>query len=401
MLRIPQGRPKILMVAPMPTPGTYIGGIAVLLSHLIEQWNLPYELVTYNSNVGARDYASVNRLNATNVRRFFTNAVGLQRAVRRERPHIVHFHTSRHLAMLKDLLLVAVLKASCKCKVVGHVHHASYPTLLVGGSSMGRAVQLRLLMTAFDRMILMSDSIKQELSRTLSPSGQQRFEAKARVLHNFAPLPDFHECSNGHAGPVTLFFIGNVGQQKGIHDLIEAAGELKRIGLGFRLVLAGPFDSPAEGERMRNRATILGLSDWIQFTGPVLGTQKSTLFRNADIFVLPSYSEGVPLSMLEAMSYRLPVVATRVGGIPEILAHGQMGLLIEPGNVTGLTAALRKLLLSTELRRKMGGAGRERAESFHSPARFQRALEGIYRELSEAPAPVSELALRASGTTQA
>jgi glycosyltransferase involved in cell wall biosynthesis len=401
MSRNPQGRPKILMVAPMPTPGTYIGGIAVLLSHLIEHWNLPYELVTYNSNVGARDYASVNRLNATNVRRFFTNAAGLRRAVRRERPHIVHFHTSRHLAMLKDLLLVAVLKASCKCKIVGHVHHASYPTLLVGGSSIGRTVQLQLLMTAFDRMILMSDSIKQELSRTLSLSGQHRFEAKARVIHNFAPLPNVAECSNSHAGPLTLFFIGNVGQQKGIHDLIEAAGELKRAGLGFRLVLAGPFDSPAEGERIKSRAATLGLGEWIQFTGPVLGAQKAALFRTADIFVLPSYCEGVPLSMLEAMSYRLPVVATGVGGIPEIMANGQMGLLVEPGDVLGLTAALQKLLLSTELRQKMGGAGRERVENFHSPSRFLNGLEMVYREMGEGRGDVARLALRVPDTTRA
>src|SRR5215471_16456914 len=148
-------RPKILMVAPMPTPGTYIGGIAVLLSNLLEHWNLPCELVTYNSNLGPRDYGCVNKLNATNIRRFFSNAIGLRRAVRRERPDIVHFHTSRHLAMLKDLVLVAVLKANWGCKVIGHIHHASYPSLLVGGSATGRTLQLQMLMAAFDRVILM------------------------------------------------------------------------------------------------------------------------------------------------------------------------------------------------------------------------------------------------------
>src|SRR5690348_7843939 len=142
---------KILMVAPMPTPGTYIGGIAVLLSHLLEHWNLPYDVLTYNTNLGPRDYGSVNKVNTANIRRFFRNARGLRTIARRERPDIVHFHTSRHLAMLKDLLLVAVLKANCRCKVVGHIHHASYPSLLVGASNTARGLQLQLLMASFDR----------------------------------------------------------------------------------------------------------------------------------------------------------------------------------------------------------------------------------------------------------
>jgi glycosyltransferase involved in cell wall biosynthesis len=372
-----------------------------LLSHLVQQWNLPYELVTYNSNLGPRDYGSVNKLNPANVRRFFGNAAGLRRTVRREQPDIVHFHTSRHLAMLKDLLLVAVLKANRRCKVVGHIHHASYQSLLVGGSAPGRAFQIQLLMTAFDRMILMSENIKQELSLKLRPAGRRRFETKARVLHNFTPLPEWQEHYFVRSGPVTLFFIGNVGRQKGIHDLIECAAELKRAGMEFKLVLAGPFDSPVEGEGMKHRVRSLGLGHFIEFTGPVFGTQKAALFQAADIFVLPSYGEGVPLSMLEAMSYRLPVVATAVGGIPEILRDQETGLLVKPGDVSGLAAAIRKLLLSRELRAKLGRAGRERVENFHSPARFLNGLELVYRELSEAPAQVSRLAFDVSGTTRA
>jgi len=389
------------MVAPLPTPRTDIGRIALLLSPLLDHWNLPYELLTYNSNLGPRDYGSVNKLNATNIRRFFSNAFGLRRAVRRERPDIVHFHTSRHLAMLKDLLLVGVLKVNCRCKIVGHVHHASYPTLLVGGSSVGRGFQVHVLMAAFDRIILMSESIKRELSQKLSAAGRQRFETKARVVHNFIPLPDLQGAFEARQGPVTLFFIGNVGRQKGMHDLIEAAAELRRAGNQFRLVLAGPFDSPAEGEQMKKRVAMLGLCEAIQFTGPVFGAQKAALFQVADIFVLPSYGEGVPLSMLEAMSYRLPVVASVVGGIPEILVNQEMGFLIEPGDVPELTAALRKLLLSPELRTKMGRAGRACIEHSHSPARFLSSLEVIYRELNEAPAQVSRLRLSVPDTTQA
>jgi glycosyltransferase involved in cell wall biosynthesis len=374
---------KILMVAPMPTPGTYIGGIAVLLSRLLECWNLPYEVLTYNTNLGPRDYGSVNKVNTANIGRFFRNARGLRVVARREHPFIVHFHTSRHLAMLKDLLLVAVLKANCRCKVVGHIHHASYPSLLIGSSKAGRLLQLQLLMASFDRILLMSESIQRELSQKMSRSGLQRFTTRARVVHNFIPLPELSEKSGDRSSPVTLFFIGNVGVQKGIPDLIESAGALQRAGMGFKLVLAGPFDSPSAGEQMKRRVADLGLDQNIRFTGPVFGEEKAALFQAADIFVLPSYGEGVPLSMLEAMSYGLPVVATAVGGIPEVMAHQEMGLLVKPADITALGMALQKLIGSSELRQKMGRLGRRRVEEFHSPARFLSELGAIYAELTE------------------
>jgi glycosyltransferase involved in cell wall biosynthesis len=371
------------MVAPMPTPGTYIGGIAVLLSHLLEHWNLPYDVLTYNTNLGPRDYGSVNKVNTANIRRFFRNARGLRTIARREHPDIVHFHTSRHLAMLKDLLLVAVLKANCRCKVVGHIHHASYPSLLVGGSNTARGLQLQLLMASFDRMILMSESINRELSLKLNPACLRRFKAKARVIHNFIPLPHLPNPSNERLRAVTLFFIGNVGAQKGIHDLIESAGALNRAGMRFELVLAGPFDSAAFGARLKQRVADLGLGKMVRFTGPVFGAQKDALFRAADIFVLPSYGEGIPLSMLEAMSYGLPVVATAVGGIPEVLVEQELGFLVKPGDVPALSSALQTLIGSGELRQTMGRLGRKRVEEFHSPARFLSELGAIYSEFSE------------------
>lgn len=374
---------KVLMVAPMPTPGTYIGGIAVLLSHLLEHWNLPYEVLTYNTNLGPRDYGSVNKVNTANIRRFVRNAKGLRALARRERPDIVHFHTSRHFAMLKDLLLVGVLKANCRCKVVGHIHHASYPSLLVGNSKAGRLLQLQMVMASFDRLILMSESIRRELSLKLNASSLRRFKAKARVIHNFIPLPQLLSPSSERFKPVTLFFIGNVGPQKGIHDLIECAGDLKRAGMCFELVLAGPFDSAVFGERLKQRVADLGLGEMVRFTGPVLGGQKAALFQAADIFVLPSYGEGIPVSMLEAMSYGLPVVATSVGGIPEVLPNQELGFLVKPGDVPALSSALQTLIGSGELRRTMGRLGRKRVEDFHSPRRFLGQLEAIYGDLSE------------------
>jgi glycosyltransferase involved in cell wall biosynthesis len=378
--------PKLLMVGPMPTVGNYNGGISTIMSMMLERWGLPYEIITYNTNTDPRGYGSVNRLNAANVRRFFRNAIDLVKLVRQERPDIVHFHTSRHLALLKDLGLVGLIRLFGGCKVVGHVHWASYPTLLVGRSRLGRALQLKLLMAFYDRVVLMSESIKRELSCRLSSAGSERFNAKAKVVYNFTKVPKLTARHPRSTDPVRFFFIGNLGPEKGVFDLLQAAAVLRQKGLkGFEIVLAGPFDSPAEGHRIKSLIASLGLTDTVRITGPVSGALKESLFEAANIFVLPSYGEGLPLSMLEAMAYSLPVIATSVGGIPEVLQHGEMGILVKPGDLEELASAMRRLIVSPELRVEMGSCGRTRVEKFHSPEQFFHELRCLYRELIEPP----------------
>ena len=376
---------KVLMVGPLPTAGNYVGGIGVISSQILEHWNLPYDIVTYNTNTILRDFGSANRLNFTNVCKFFRDGIQLVSIIRNERPDIVHFHTSRHRALLKDLLLVGLIRIFGHCRVVGHIHHASYSTLLVGDSEWGRLVQIKWLMAAFDRIVLMSEGIKQTLASRLSPASRARFDYKTKVLYNFTSLPG--QTDHGpRAVPAkpTLFFIGNVGRFKGIFDLLNCADALKRAGVKFEVVLAGPFDSPHEGERIKKLIESLNLSDSVKLIGPVSSAAKGDLFAAADIFVLPSYGEGVPLSMLEAMSYGLPVVATAVGGIPEILNGEEAGFLVPPGDVDALKAAVQKLILSSDLRREMGKKGRERIEEFHRLETFLERLGSIYQELSAA-----------------
>jgi len=375
---------KVLMVGPMPTNGNYIGGIAVILSQILDRWSLPFEVITYNTNTVARDYASTNRLNWANVSKLLRNAKDLIAILRRERPGIVHFHTSRHRALLKDLLLVVIIRTFCRCKVIGHIHHASYPTFFVGKSERCRSLQIRALMVAFDRILLMSDSIRKDLATRLTAPSRRKFLSQAEVLYNFVPIPesDIHRAPNASAIP-TLFFIGNVGRQKGVFELLNCAGALKRSGMRFNLVLAGPFDSPMEGEKIKNLISSHDLSESVKTIGPVSGPEKAGLFEAADIFVLPSYAEGVPLSMLEAMSYGLPVVVTAVGGIPEILADGKAGFLVAPGDSDGLKLAVRNLILAPVLRLTMGEAGREQIKKSHCPEIFLRRLGAIYEELTD------------------
>jgi glycosyltransferase involved in cell wall biosynthesis len=107
------------------------------------------------------------------------------------------------------------------------------------------------------------------------------------------------------------------------------------------------------------------LKDRVELRGWVTGEAKMESFEGCSILVLPSYSEGLPNVLLEAMAAGLAVIATTVGGIPELITHGVNGILIEPRNSIALAKALKELINQPELVRRMGEVNREKVRAFH------------------------------------
>ena len=123
-----------------------------------------------------------------------------------------------------------------------------------------------------------------------------------------------------------------------------------------------------------------GLSKIVRFEGWVSGDKKVELLNNTDVFILPSYTEGLPISILEAMSYRLPVISTPVGGIPEVVRDGENGFLIKPGDKDALHNAIVRLANDEELREKMGNISYSKVQP-HLPEIVAKELEDIYKKL--------------------
>ena len=119
----------------------------------------------------------------------------------------------------------------------------------------------------------------------------------------------------------------------------------------------------------------------LKFTGWVGPSGKRALLEHAAVYALPSYDEGLPLSLLEAMSAGVPVVASPVGGIPEVLADGASGFLVAPGDKGALERALRRLLTERALAARMGAAARETARARYAPERALPVLENLYASL--------------------
>ncbi|MCE8419826.1 glycosyltransferase [Rhodovulum sulfidophilum] len=161
-------------------------------------------------------------------------------------------------------------------------------------------------------------------------------------------------------GPATareLLFVGRLAAVKGVPLLLEAMARLGPEHPGARLTLIG--DGP-ERARIEAEAARLGLGTRVVFAGYRSQEEVAGALARSDLFVLPSFAEGVPVVLMEAMAAGLPVVATRIAGIPELVEDGVSGLVVDPGSATALTAAIGAVLADPETAARMGAAGRER-----------------------------------------
>jgi glycosyltransferase involved in cell wall biosynthesis len=170
---------------------------------------------------------------------------------------------------------------------------------------------------------------------------------------------------------------------KGYDVLLEAFGELAASGVPFELLLAG--DGP-ERNRLERQAISLGIGERVKFLGEI--DDVPALLSTAHIAVHPSRSEGLSNTILEAMAEGLPVVATNVGGTPEIINDNRSGLLVPPNDAHSLAAKVRLLLDRPDLRAQLGSAGLEVVRQRFNVERVATQYEHIYESvLSAEPAP--------------
>lgn len=166
----------------------------------------------------------------------------------------------------------------------------------------------------------------------------------------------FHpaEAKTDGAPKVRLLFVGSLIVRKGLHDLLEALVDPALGSVRLTVVGEGLY-----GPQLMEMCDRLGLKDHTDWKGILPPLEVAAVMRSSDILCLPSYMEGRPNAVNEAMASGLPVIATRVGGIPDMLEEGKTALLFEAGNVQQLRQCLIQLVSDPELRQRMGAAGRE------------------------------------------
>jgi glycosyltransferase involved in cell wall biosynthesis len=229
----------------------------------------------------------------------------------------------------------------------------------------------RLLSLGVDRYIAVSDEVARRM-RGLCINASR----KIRVVYNGVPVDEFDQDPGDSVRDAgsrpTVLAVARLHPQKGLSYLLEAATLLPDV----RFLVAG---DGSERSELEQQARNLRLGDRVEFLGERDDVPR--LLRQADVFVLPSLYEGLPVSVLEAMAAGTPVVATAVGGTDEAVVCGETGILVPPRDPQALAKALREILSSAPLARKFIAGAKARVRTTFSAEAVARGVSAVYGEL--------------------
>lgn len=285
----------------------------------------------------------------------------LLRAIRGFSPDLIHGACG---AVSLYFLLEA--KRACRLPTLVTVHRFWDAAFLADDAVLGKALR------AADGVVCVSHALRDHLC-SIVPEVSDR----CRVIPNLIDIPGDDIAPLPWEPPV-LLCAGRLAVEKNIALALEAVRRLRLEHTDVRLVMAG--DGP-ERAALQSRASELGVADSVTFLGWVDPEAMPALIRKSTILLMPSDTEGLPLAALEAGAAGRPVVASRVGGLPEIVKDGRTGLLVEAGNVAAFVQALSLLLQDRSLAERMGQSARQHIALAYSSERCLAAYETLYRDL--------------------
>lgn len=285
--------------------------------------------------------------------------------------NIVHIHMSERGSFIRKYFFFYVCKVFNK-KLIIHMHGAEFHEFyrVSPGFLKKRIVNL---LKKSDMVLALGNQWKNRIL-DIEPS------TNVKVLKNAVDIPLITE-KVSNTNTIQILFLAVLIKRKGIIDLVYAADILvNKLSDKWNLVF-NIGGSGSEESEVKELVKKLGLNENFKFYGWIGNAEKSDLLSKSDIFVLPSYNEGLPMSILEAMSYGLPIISTKVGSIDEAVKSGENGFLISPGNIEELSEAIRKIIINNQIN-SMGHKSYSTAVSSFSNQKYFQQVEMFYSELS-------------------
>jgi glycosyltransferase involved in cell wall biosynthesis len=306
----------------------------------------------------------------------------LARIIRRVRPQILHTHTAKAGAVGR---IAALLAGSARPPIVVHTFHGHVLRGYFGPlRTRAFAALERWLARSTTCLVAVSPQVRDDLVK-LGVAPAEKFvvirlgiELDERVHTGTNGRDETRRVLGIPANAFTVGWIGRMTAIKRTDDILRAFQRLGERGVDARLCMVG--DGPDRDE-VERRAHELGIMRNTLF----LGYQEDVarFYSAFDAFVLPSANEGTPVTAIEALAAGRPVVATRVGGVPDVVRDGEDGYLVEAGDVDGLAERLAALAADPALRERMGDAGRTRVVPRYAVARLVDDVDRLYRSLLE------------------
>ena len=286
---------------------------------------------------------------------------------------IVHAHAASRSSFYRKSIFLLLARVA-RVPTVLHLHGGEFDRFYDVECGLSGRAYVRFILRGCDRVLVLSEHWRQFMSRLVQPDRVVRISNGVIPGDRPQPLGQVPETK-------VILFLGRLSKGKGFLDLLDVTAVLSEEGWDVELWAAGDGDLDGASKDAHER----GIGSRVRILGWIGPTEKAKALSRAWIFCLPSYAEGLPMALLEAMGAGLPVVTTPVGGIPEAVTHGQEGYLVSPGNLGALKDALVRILADDDLRNHMAIAARHRVETTFSLAVMVQTLETVYTELGAEP----------------
>lgn len=278
---------------------------------------------------------------------------------------IVHIHTASYNSFKRSAWFV-LLARKFKKKIILHIHGGGFKEYYTTQPKWVSSI-----LNQCDTIITLSDSWKQYFeSITNGPI--------IYIVKNIVPYPNLLpekevRCDEKYH----LLFLGTIAREKGIFDLIDVLHENANL-FADKLILH--IGGNGQVERLNEQIKEYELGNCVNYEGFVTLQKKEDLLNMVDAFILPSYVEGLPVSILEAMSYKKPILTTPVGGIPEVVKQNVNGILFQPGDKNGISKAIERVVNNHTENKLMGERSFQMVQPFF-PTNVESRLKNIYKKL--------------------
>lgn len=278
---------------------------------------------------------------------------------------IIHIHSASYNSFKRKTFII-ILSKIIGYKVIFHLHGAEFHLFIQQYS----IKKIKFVLGFCDAYIVLSKKWKALLETKLGLGN-------IFCINNMINQPRYFSKCLPPPTLIYLLFLGTIGKRKGVFDLLSAILSDKEYYQNkIRLLVGGN----GETDKLKTFIKENELGDIVSFLGWVSKEDKANAFIQSNIFILPSYNEGLPVSVLEALSYGLPVISTPVGGIPEIVHDGVNGILVNPGSINEIDAAIKRMIKDASLRTKMSEESQKIIKDYY-PANVRRELVKVYLRL--------------------
>lgn len=279
---------------------------------------------------------------------------------------------------LRDSMLARIAKKS-GAKVFGHVHGAWFHYLLKTQGFKRNVVQRGL--SNFDHLLVLGSLWKNllkefqfggEVHIVPSTMRQEAIDYAKTFQRDYKPKNEYN-----------AIFVGQVGKRKGVYDLLQVMKELLNEKIPINLMFVGPAEQEGEMERAIVLQKELKLEKVTCFVGTKMDTELYDLYKSSDFLVLPSYDENLPVVILEAGVFGLPVIVSPVGAIPELIHKDENGFLVQPGNLNEIKQAMIAMVSSVDLQRKFGTQLRIDVQNYYPDNVCKKIADIIRKAVNE------------------